>query len=126
MELNNKENEFIELIQKNLNLSGYPEKSVQFPLETMYELADSKGVNLNSILDHLRSQGLEIESSVEKITFHKPNLNEDQREDHMAQAKKMMDGMSPEQLKSIQDQVENMTPEQKAQMMEQAKKMGLF
>jgi hypothetical protein len=113
---------FLELIQKNLQTSGYPQKSVQFSLEKMYELADNKGANLNTILDHLKNMGMKVESTTDKILFHKPNFNDDT----MAKAQEMMKNMSPEQLAEIQNQVENMTPEQRAQMMEQAKKMGLF
>jgi predicted DNA-binding protein YlxM (UPF0122 family) len=121
-QLNNKENEFLELIQKNLSSSGFPGKSVQFPLEKMYELADTKGVNLNNILDHLKTTGLEIESTTDKIVFNKPNMNPETFD----KAKEMMDQMSPEELAKVQEQVKNMTPEQQEQMMEQAKKMGLL
>ncbi len=122
MSLNNNEQSFLELIQKNLSSSGFPDKSVQFPLEKMYEIADSKNVSLNKILDHLRDQGIQIETNTEKIIFNRPEINKDSIE----KARQMMDQMSPEELAKIQKQFENMTPEQKAQMMEQAKKMGLF
>jgi hypothetical protein len=122
MELNNNDQSFLEMIQKNLTSSGYPEKSVQFPLEKMYELADSKDANLNNILDHLKSKGMEIESTDDKILFNKPNFNSDT----MAKAEEMMRGMDPDKLAEIQKQVEGMTTEQREEMMEQAKKMGLL
>ena len=42
-----------EMIIKNLTANGYPMKKVSLPLEKMYEVADSKGANLNTILDEL-------------------------------------------------------------------------
>lgn len=111
-------------ILKNLQNNGFPTKKVSLPLEKMYEVADSKGENLNSILEELKAQGIEHEKSLDKIIFQSamPNINADA----FAKAQEMMKGMDPEELKKAQDQVANMSDEEKAKLMEQAKSMGLF
>lgn len=116
---------FKDMILKNLQNNGYPAKKVSFPLEKMYEMADSKGENLNDVLKDLEeSMNVATEKTLDKIIF-KAVLPEN-KEDMMAQAKDMMDKMSAQEIKDMQDQVENMSVEDKEKMMEQAKKMGLI
>lgn len=116
---------FKEMLLKNLQNNGFPLKKVSFPLEALYEKADEKGENLNSILADLEtSMGITNEKTLDKIIFS-ANVGES-KEEVMQKAQDMMANMSPDQLKEIQDMVANMSEEEKAQMMEQAKKMGLF
>ncbi len=115
-----------EMIVKNLASNGFPGKRVSLPLEKLYEVADSKGANLNDILADLAGQGTLHEKSGDKIIFSMGMPENMSKEDMMAQAQEMMGKMDPEELRRMQEMVANMTPEQKAQMMEQAKKMGLF
>lgn len=111
-------------ILKNLENNGFPEKKVSLPLEKMYEVADNKGENLNSILEELKGMGVEHEKTLDKIIFKSgmPNL----KGDAFTKAQEMMANMDPEELKKIQEQVASMSDEDKAKLMEQAKSMGLF
>ncbi len=111
-------------ILKNLESNGFPEKKVSLPLEKMYEVADSKGENLNSILEELQAMGVENEKTLDKIIFKSgmPNLSGDA----FTKAQEMMGKMDPEELKKMQEQVANMSADEKAKLMEQAKAMGLF
>ena len=117
-----------EQILKNLESNGFPVKKVSLPLEKMYEVADSKGENLNTILEELSSQGIAHEKTLDKIIFKSdlkgamPNL----KGDAFDKAQEMMANMDPEELKKIQDQIASMSEEDKAKLMEQAKSMGLF
>lgn len=123
--------EFITLIMKNLESNGYPMKRVSFDLEKMYEMADKRGLSFNSVADKMREQGVEIETTTEKVIFSQASLQSkfdpnNISQEMMEQAQEMMKNMEPEKLKEIQDMVANMSPEERAQMMEQAKKMGMF
>lgn len=111
-------------ILKNLEMNGFPGKKVALPLEKMYEVADAKGENLNTILDELKSQGIEHEKASDKIIFKNglPNLGPDA----LKKAQEMMANMDPEEMKKVQDQIANMSDEEKEKLMEQAKAMGLF
>lgn len=113
-----------EQITTNLANNGFPQKKVALPLEKLYEVADSKGENLNKILDELKSEGVDHEKTGDKIIFKSamPNLGPDA----FAKAQEMMKNMDPEEMQKIQDQVANMSDEDKEKLLEQAKAMGLF
>jgi len=124
-------NKFIEQIKKNLENNGFPAKKVSLPTEKMYEIADSKGLSLNKVLETMREQEqIQFEIGDEKIVFSKvvvgkedfPNLNPEM----FAKVQEMMSKMDPEELKKMQEQVANMSEEEREKMMEQAKGMGLF
>ena len=116
---------FIDQIISNLSTNGFPAKKVSLPTEKMYEIADSKGLSLNKVLDELREKKM-IGSEIgpEKIIFSIEKV--ENQEDMMAKAQEMMSGMSPEELQKVQDMVKNMSPEQRDEMMAQARKMGMM
>jgi hypothetical protein len=111
-------------ILSNIKTNGFPAKKVSLPLEKMYEIADNKGENLNTILDELKTQGIDHEKTLDKIIFKSalPNLDPQAFE----KAQEMMKGMGAEELQKLQEQVANMSDEDKKKLMEQAKAMGLF
>ncbi len=128
------EAQFQETVMKNLKANGFPEKKVSLPLEKMYEVADSKGVNFNNVLDLLTGNGVIVEKTSDKIIFSKAQVNVDEMyskfkdtdsSDMMSKAQEMMKNMSPEQLAEIQKQFEDMTPEQKEEIMQKGRDMGL-
>lgn len=116
---------FIDQIIKNLSANGFPQKKVSLPTEKMYEIADSKGLSLNKVLDELREKKM-IGSEIgpEKIIFSMEKF--ENQEDMYAKAQEMMSQMSPEEMQKMQEMVQNMTPEQREQMMEQARKTGML
>ncbi|MCR9203738.1 MAG: hypothetical protein NXH75_04110 [Halobacteriovoraceae bacterium] len=111
-------------ILKNIEMNGFPEKKVSLPLEKMYEIADSKGENLNTILEELKGHGVDHEKASDKIIFKNglPNLGPDAYK----KAQEMMSKMDPQEMKKMQDQISNMSDEEKEKLMEQAKAMGLL
>lgn len=125
--------EFIKQIIKNLESNGFPVKKVSLPTLKMYEIADTKGLSLNKVLDQLRDEyKIDVEIGDEKIVFTKlldtttahdfPNINPDM----MSQVQEMLSKMDPAELQRIQEQVANMSEEERQQLMSQAKGMGLF
>jgi len=117
---------FNQKIMSNLQSNGFPAKRVSLPLETLYEKADEVGENLNSILDELKSEGIDHQKTGDKIIFHSTLYDMGLGPDALKQAQDMMNQMDPEQLKQMQEKVMNMTPEERLSMMEQARKMGLL
>lgn len=113
-----------EQIITNLKNNGFPAKKVSLPLEKMYEVADNKGENLNTILEEFKAEGIDHEKTGDKIVFISsfPNMGAGAFD----KAQEMMKNMKPEELQKIQEQVANMSDEDKAKLMEQAKAMGLF
>ncbi len=114
----------IDQILSNIKSNGFPAKKVSLPLEKMYEVADNKGENLNTVLEELKTQGIDHEKTLDKIIFKSalPNLGPEGFE----KAQEMMKDMGPEEMQKLQDQVANMSEEEKEKLMEQAKAMGLF
>ena len=123
---------FAEQLRVNLKNNGFPQKKVSFPTEKLYEAADSKGCSLNSVLDILKEEGVQVDIGDEKIifSFEMPkdpsNPFSNVNPDMLKKAQDMMSNMDPEELKRIQDMVANMSPDEQAEMMEKAKKMGMF
>ncbi|MCF8058402.1 MAG: hypothetical protein K9K67_03840 [Bacteriovoracaceae bacterium] len=113
-----------EQILSNIKSNGFPAKKVSLPLEKMYEVADSKGENLNTILEDLKVQGIDHEKTLDKIIFKSalPNLGPAGFE----KAQQMMSDMGPEEMRKLQEQVANMSEEEREKLMEQARAMGLF
>ncbi len=111
-------------ILKNLEMNGFPQKKVSLPLEKMYEVADEKGENLNTILEELKVLGVDHLKEEDKIVFKSalPNMTGDS----IKRAQEMMAKMDPKELKDLQEQIANMSEEEKEKLLEQAKAMGLF
>ena len=129
---------FINIIKKNLESNGFPAKKVALPLEKLYESADTKGLNLNNILETLRSEGIETENTVDKIIFRKEVETTNPLGDIdlealkglgpkelMAKYNEIMSKMSPEQMNSVKSMYDNMSPEEKEEIMKKGKDMGL-
>jgi hypothetical protein len=118
-------------IIKNLELNGFPHKSVSLPLEKMYEVADKKGENLNTILEELAAEGTIHSKTTDKIVFSKQtpaNFNPadfNMDGDMMKKVQELMSSMNPEDLQKIKDQVSNMSEDEKSDLMNKAKDMGM-
>lgn len=119
-------NEFIEKILQTLKTNGFPQKKVSLPTEKMYEVADSKGLSFNQVLEQLKSQHqINAEIGPEKIIFSQTSQTMNPQ-DMMKQAQEMMSKMSPEEMQKIKDMFDNMTPEQKEEIMKKGKDMGIL
>jgi hypothetical protein len=135
---------FVERVVNQLTKNGFPERSVSFPIEKMYESAATKGLSFNKVLEELAERGIAHEKTPEKVIFSPasaapampdvgafagldPSMFAGMsREQLMAAAQSAMQQMGPEQLEAMRAMVEGMTPEQQAEMLEQAKKLGLL
>lgn len=125
---------FTDQIKKNLENNGFPQKKVSLPLEKLYEIAESKGENLNKVLAELETEGIKNHKTLDKIIFQSSagipdsdNLKKVQTPEEMyAKAQEMMKGMKPEELEKIQQEIAKMSPEDKEKLINQAKSMGLF
>ena len=124
---------FIQQIIKNLEANGFPAKKVSLPTEKMYEIADNKGLSLNTVIDAMKTEHQIIaDIGDEKIVFQKETLedsnspfaNMDQAQ-MMAKAQEMMSQMDPAELKRMQDMFMNMSDEEKADIMQKGKDMGI-
>lgn len=122
-------NDFITNILNILKNNGYPQKRVTLPTERMYEVADSKGLSFNKVLEVLRDEH-QVDSEVgsEKIVFSTmvKQQQASSPEEMMKQAQEMMSKMSPEELQRIQDMFMNMSPEEKEEIMKKGKELGLL
>lgn len=119
--------EFTKQILKNLELNGYPNKKVSFPTDKLYEIADNKGLSLNTVMDSLKdNHQVDFAITDEKIIFSSLKEQSVGGMPSMEEAQEMLKNMDPEQLKQAQEMLSNMSDEEKQAMMEQAKKMGLF
>ena len=133
--------DFIQILMKNLEKNGFPQKKVAFDLETMYERAENKKLSMNKVLDILKTRGVHHVKKGERIIFKSapqqstadafggmPNLN-DVNPDFLAQAQAMMDNMSEDELSEtrnmVQERLASMSPAERSQLFEQIKGMGL-
>lgn len=117
-------NDFKEQVLKNLHNHGYPEKSISFPLEKMYEVADNKGLSFNKVLELLKEDGHHSELTVDKVIFYK--FEDEVLDDNfMEKAQEMMANMGPEQLEAIQEMILGMSQEEKENLLKQGKDMGI-
>lgn len=121
---------FVDHLQTILAKHEYPQKRVSLPLEKMYEVAHSKGLNFNKALELLRQRGVDHEKTNQKIIFF-PKVEPaaeggpEFSPKAMAEAMEMMKSLSPEQLQGLKDMVEKMSDEDKKAMLERARSMGL-
>lgn len=125
---------FIKSIMTNLESNGFPDKRVSLPTEKMYEIADSKGLSLNTVLDEMKINN-DIDSNVgdDKIVFSKldtevssdPFAGLDQNQ-MMQKAQEMMSKMDPAELKKMQDMFLNMSDDEKQEMMKKGKDLGII
>ncbi len=138
--MKNSDIEMKELIEKNLRNNGFPQKTVSLPLEKLYEVADKKGVNLNTILDSYRSNGVSVTSNGDKIIFQANSgdkrspldgldlseLNSMNKNELMEKYNELMKNITPDQLSEIKNMYEKMTPNEREEIMRKSKEMGII
>ncbi len=146
---------FVQSVIDNVKKNGFPDKRVAFPIETLYEAAEKKGINFNKVLETLDSILIAHEKTPEKIIFYAkdriqqnepanpeasaPNINPEgfanldptmfknmNMQEMMTAAAAMMQNMSPEQLEAIKSMYDNMSDEEREALMAQAEKFGFF
>ncbi|MBC7530571.1 MAG: hypothetical protein H7318_03270 [Oligoflexus sp.] len=114
--------DFTNLVHSNLEKNGFPDKSVSFPLEKMYESASERGFSFNKVRDELREMEVLSEIVGDRIVFTKqslPDFGADFDMSKMAEmAQQMLAKMSPEQQAQITQMMQNMSSEQMAGMRE--------
>lgn len=113
---------FLESLYKNLESNGFPQKSVSFPIEKLYEFADKLNVNFNQVREEIKKLFIETTTKGDKIIFTKVEADESSP---FGQAMKMFENMSDEQKKQLFEKFQNMSDEEKADLMEKGKQMGL-
>ena len=119
--------EFIQQILNNLESNGFPEKSVSFPTERMYEIADKKSLSLNKVIEVLGEQH-QIMGVVgdEKIVFSKKFEEADvDPAEMMKKAQEMMSKMDASELSKMKSLFENMSEEERAQLIQKGRDMGI-
>lgn len=125
---------FIKSIMNNLEGSGFPGKKVSLPTEKMFEIADSKGLSLNKVLEEMEQQnGVLSDIGTEKIIFSQtqPELSADpfsgmDQAQMMEKAQAMMAQMDPAELKKMQEMFLNMSDDEKQDMMKKGKDLGII
>ena len=119
--------EFVDRILQTLKANGFPEKRVSLPTEKMYETADNKGLNFNTVMDQLKAtHGVEAKIGPDKIIFSKIQEAPKSQEDLIKEAQKMMAQMDPEELRKLQEMFTNMSEEEKEEIMKKGKDMGII
>jgi hypothetical protein len=120
---------FVANLVRVLEKHGYPDKRVALPLEKMYEVAYEKQLSFNKALEQLRERGIDHEKTNDKIIFFPLTTEAEapppEMASMMAEAMKMMQSMSPEQLAELQKMVMGMSDDEKAEMLKKAREMGL-
>lgn len=119
--------EFSELIKKNLSTNGFPAKKVALPLEKLYESADNKGLNLNSILEDLEKENIFNHKEEDKIVFFQKETStfdpSSISPEMLQKAQEEMAKMDPEELKKMKDMFMNMSDEERQNLLKQAQSM---
>lgn len=60
---------FVDHVVRQLEKNGFPQRSVSFPIEKMYEAAAKKELSFNKVLELLATRGIAHEKTPEKIIF---------------------------------------------------------
>ncbi len=131
---------FSELVIKNLKKHGFPENSVSFPIDKMYEESDSRGFSFNRVRELLSSQGILSELDGSRVVFTQQLEHAEQPSEadmmsavqsmlgNMSAEKRdklieMVQSMSPGMVENIRKQWEAMSEEEQSGLMEQVKKV---
>lgn len=134
--------DFVRTIQRNLEKNGYPERSVAFPLEKMYESASQRGFSFNKVRDILKEQGIVTELTENRVIFspagaETPGFDmqsmaeaaqqilQNMSLDERTRLEEMMRTMDPGQMQQVQQQWEAMPEEDKQRLIEHMKRSGL-
>ena len=137
--------EFIVKVIDTLNKNGFPQNQVTLPLEKMYEVAHSKGLNFNKVLEFLREkEKIDHRKTEEKILFFPclqensfdpsqidmNHLNEAMKQAEsmdgpmggmLSKAKEMLANMSPDQMQNMMKMFQNLPDDKKSEIMAKAK-----
>jgi hypothetical protein len=142
--------EFAALVLSNLKKNNFPNQSVAFQLDPLYESAHKKGVHFNKVRDLLNEQGIKSEIVGSKVVFSALNQDLDQLPDgsleesmqdpnFMEKALNFLSQMDPSYLESLGDLVPNgdkeqikeglkkfldLTPDQRKSVLEMAQKFA--
>lgn len=134
--------EFVRTILRNLEKNGYPERSVAFPLEKMYESASQRGFSFNKVRDILKEQGIVTELTENRVIFspagpETPGFDlqsmaevaqqvlQNMSLDERTRLEEMMRTMDPSQMQQVQQQWEAMPEEDKQRLIDHMKRSGL-
>ncbi len=131
--------DFTNLVLRNLEKNGFPEKAVSFPLEKMYETASQKGFSFNKVREALKLKDIESEISGERVIFSRKapaadmfdmskmaeaaqQMFQNMSAEQQAQITQMIQSMNPEEIAKIKNQWAEMPDEDKAQAIHAAQK----
>jgi hypothetical protein len=135
MELSVVVKEMANRVLQNLTKNGFPEKSVSFPLETLYDLAHAKGFHFNKVRDFLNQEGVSSEIVGSKIVFsilkapHEdllkdPKFAESLKDPNfLDSAMSFLSNMDPEKIKSLGNVIPGISPEKMADVLNLLKTM---
>lgn len=118
--------EFVEIVIKNLEKNGFPERPVSFPLEKMYETASQRGFSFNKVRDVLKERQIASEINGERVIFSQEAPADEMFDiDNMAEAaQKMFERMSDEQKAQLAQMIQNMDPAEMAKIKNQWDQMA--
>lgn len=138
-------NQLVENVLATLTKNGYPDKLVALPLDRMYEVAHTKGLNFNKVLSSLAAQGVAHTKESNRIIFSRANMNasseasensfgnfdidsipQGKMKDLMEQAAKMMGNMSAEEMEKVMSLYQNMSAEEREELAKKATALGLM
>lgn len=121
--------DFVLIVRKNLEKNGFPDKSVAFPLEKMYESASQRGFSFNKVRDELKEIDIASEIEGDRIIFTKHTAAAASAADPFdmsnmaALAQQMLAKMTPEQQAQISQMMQNMSPEEMSRIKSQWENM---
>ncbi len=122
---------FEQNLRRNLEKNGFPEKSVAFPIDSLFEAASAKGFSFNKIRERLEAQDVAVELEEKRVVFSakpvepQPTASaEDSQEmpgaglfgDLGTMASEVLNKISPEQMKQMRDMVGNIDATQLAEL----------
>lgn len=150
MEVNVVVKEMANRVLQNLAKNGFPEKSVSFPLETLYDLAHAKGFHFNKVRDFLNLEGVGSEIVGSKIVVSQlkstpedmlkdPKFTESLKDPNFLDSAmnflsnmdseklkslgNVIPGISPDKMAGVLNLLKTMSPEQKRSYLETARKL---
>lgn len=133
--------DFVNLVLSNLEKNGFPNQTVSFPLEKMYESASKRGFSFNKVREILKQRDIATELTEKRVIFSKvappepffdlsdlaanaQQILQQMSPAERAQIEQMMQNMAPADLENIRQQWETLSPEEKARHQEEIKKMS--
>lgn len=134
-DMQSKIDEFIQVVLRNLEKNGFPDKAVSFPLEKMFEAASQRGFSFNKVRTILEQQNITTELTDQHVIFRSQlgetpdldlanmaamaqNLMQQMSPEQLSQLEQMMKDMGPDGLEAMRQQWEAMPPDEKLRMMQ--------